>query len=135
MTLEVRNNDQEIDHRYLAGASASYRCWRYCQIYRYPSTIYRFPSEQIGVLSETEAVTITRRAIESSGRNPDEFAALAWGTREFEGKSEQTFARNTLTPNGGYVIWKHASGDPAKTVHVHIEKHDESCECIVSKVK
>ena len=98
-------------------------------------TIYRFPSEQIGFLSETEAVTITRRAIESSGRNPGEFAALAWGTREFEGKSEQTFARNTLNPNGGYVIWKHASGDPAKTVHVHIEKHDGSCECIVSTVK
>ena len=97
--------------------------------------IYRFPSEHIGILTEAEAVAITRQAIESSGRNPNEFTAFAWGTREYKGRSEQTFARNTLNPNGGYVIWKHASGDPAKTVHVHIEKHDGSCECIVSKVK
>ena len=98
-------------------------------------TKYQFPSEQMGVLTEAEAIATTQRAIEASGRNQYEFAAVAWGTREYEGKLEQTFARNTLNPYGGYVIWKHSSGDPFKTVHVHIEKHGGSCECIVSKVK
>lgn len=97
--------------------------------------MYRFPAEQAGVLAESEAIAITQQAIKASGRNSSDFTALAWGTREYEGKPEQTFARNALNPNGGYVIWQHASGDPAKTVHVHIEKRDGSCECIVSKVK
>lgn len=97
--------------------------------------IYRFPSEQSGILAESEAVAITQRAIDASGRNSSEFSTLAWGTREYEGKPEQTLARNTLNPNRGYVIWRHSSGDPTKTVHVYIEKSDGSCECIVSKVK
>ncbi len=96
---------------------------------------HEFAVTRAGVLTESEAITITHEAISRSGRNQNEFTALAWGTREWEGKPERVFARNTIDPNDGYVIWKHSSGDPARTLRVSIEKHETAFKCKVHRAK
>ena len=98
-----------------------------------PAHVYQ--TADSNTLTEPEAIDFTRRAISDSGRKADEYTMLAWGTREQHGTPERVLARNAIDPNRGYVIWQHTGADPAKTVHVVIEKHDRTLECWVHKVK
>ena len=95
---------------------------------------YRSPIADTDRLTEQVAVSITRQAIGDAGY--DASAAEPACYRQPCGASEPYFARNTLDPNRGYVLWRFKSNSrTAYQLSVTIERRGDRLLCSVGRVK
>jgi len=85
-------------------------------------------------LTEEVAVRTTREAIRDAGY--DASAAEPACYRQPCDASEPYFARNTVSPNRGYVLWRFKRDSrTAYQLSVTIERQGDQLPCIVGRVK
>lgn len=79
-------------------------------------------------LSEAVAVRVTRAALQSAGVDSSQMEPAPFGD------TESVFARNTLNPNNGYVLWRRY-GEKGYSYSVSVERVGGELLCNVSKTK
>jgi len=85
-------------------------------------------------LTESVALSRTREAIRHAGYDPSSVEPVCYG-QPCE-SSEPYFARNTLDPNRGYVLWRFKADTRTKyQLSVTIERQGDQLTCSVGRVK
>ncbi len=77
-------------------------------------------------LSEKQAIAVSREALHKLGEEVTRFTPLTYD-------GGNLYARNTLNPLSGYVLW--ASSDSHPGFVVHLEQTGEVIHCGVSRCK
>jgi hypothetical protein len=80
-------------------------------------------------LSESQAIELSREALERTGHETSKLAP-----QRFQRDNTNYYARNTISPYNGYVLW--ASADTTNNAFaVHMEQRGNQLFCLVSMPK
>jgi len=79
-------------------------------------------------MSDVEAVELTRQALHEVGEDVTLFRPRAYNGRDL-------FARNTLTPSDGYVIWDPVTPGSHPGFAVNVEQSGSTVRCEVCQCK
>lgn len=79
-------------------------------------------------ITEEEAVEASRRALHQVGEDETLFTPRAWDGRNL-------FARNTLTPTEGYVLWEPVVTGTHPGFAVNVEQSGSTVRCEVCRCK
>jgi hypothetical protein len=80
-------------------------------------------------LTDSEAVELSREALRRSGHEAGSLAP-----ERFQRDNTNYYARNTITPYSGYVLWA-STGASSEAFAVHMEQRGTQVFCVVSMPK
>lgn len=89
-------------------------------------SVHEFPVGPDVQLTEEVAIEYTRKALVLDGKASPGMHPFKWTDREFD-----YFARNTLDPNRGQVLWEIDSDRRGWDFAVNIEKTDSKITCSI----
>ena len=94
------------------------------------SPVYHYPFHTTGPFSEADALRLSSRALDDAGLATPAMAPLPYRYESNfrEQDKNRFFARNTITPDNGYVMW-------SVRYTVHLKRGDDEVQCTVSKNK
>jgi hypothetical protein len=119
--------------RWLTFPLVAAACWlvvRSCE-YGIPNVFFRdHHFTDARPLNEGMAIDLTRQTLEAEG-----FDVSSMKPRPFYPSNPDVFARNSIDPNQGYVLWGDPHSSAAWEYLVSIEKNGSEVRCRVSRPK
>lgn len=95
----------------------------------------QYSFSEFGPLTEEIAIKYSKRALESSGHDTSELAPDEYWNEYPEGHVERLFARNTIDPNRGYIVWVPKPGSDldlaTSRFKVRVRKDENGIHCRV----
>ena len=96
---------------------------------------YSFPVDSKFKLTEENAIEMSKRALIEAGLEIEQLVPIPWGPPNSEA-NEKLFARNTIDPNNGYVLWAFRNNEvPRRGYSVQLELKGDAIIANVGKFK